>query len=79
MSNKHVIESVLRPAVELNSAIVAFCAGAVCLYAPWSLALTPSIGYGMCGAFWLFSFFDLNKDGAFSNFVEISDDCLITP
>ncbi|WKS98613.1 type IV conjugative transfer system coupling protein TraD [Gallibacterium salpingitidis] len=56
MGNKHVIESVLRPAVELNSAIVAFCAGAVCLYAPWSLALTPSIGYGMCGAFWLFSF-----------------------
>ncbi|KGQ42016.1 type IV conjugative transfer system coupling protein TraD [Gallibacterium anatis] len=55
MSNNHVIESVLRPAVELNTAIVSASAGALCLYAPWSLALSPDIGYGMCGAFWLFS------------------------
>ncbi|MGV6989220.1 type IV conjugative transfer system coupling protein TraD [Testudinibacter sp. P80/BLE/0925] len=51
MSDKHVIETVLRPAVELNTAVVALCAAVICLYAPWSVALTPSIGYGMAAGF----------------------------
>lgn len=44
MSSQHPLESLLRPAVELYT--VAVCAGCavLSLYAPWSLALAPSVG-----------------------------------
>lgn len=56
MSDKHVIETVLRPAVELNTAVVAFLSGALCLYAPWAVALSIDIGIGMTVAFWILAY-----------------------
>lgn len=53
MSNRHVMESLLRPAVELYSATVAVSATYICLTAPWAVALAPSVswvtaaGYGV--------------------------------
>ena len=51
MSGKQPVEVLLRPAVELYT--VAACAGAafLCLVAPWSLALSPSMGVGSALAF----------------------------
>ena len=51
MSGKLPVEVLLRPAVELYT--VAACAGAafLCLVAPWSLALSPSLGVGSALAF----------------------------
>ncbi len=45
MSNRYVIEALLRPAVELNTALVSGVAAYVCVVAPWSVALTPSVSY----------------------------------
>ncbi|AYC17870.1 hypothetical protein DZA65_00965 [Dickeya dianthicola] len=45
MSHKYVMESLLRPAVELNTAVVASCATCLCLTAPWSVALAPSVSW----------------------------------
>lgn len=56
MTNKHVIESVLRPAVELNSAVVSVVSCGLCIGAPWSLALSPDIGLGMATGFAIFAF-----------------------
>lgn len=44
MSQTHAIEVLLRPAVELYSATVCFCAAFLCLFAPWSLALNDILG-----------------------------------
>lgn len=51
MSKQHLVEALLRPPVELYTSAV--CAGAVvlCLFAPWSIALAPHIGYGMAAGF----------------------------
>src|SRR3989344_4787085 len=51
MSGKQPVEVLLRPAVELYT--IAACAGAafLCLVAPWSLALSPSMGVGSALAF----------------------------
>ena len=51
MSGKQPVEVLLRPAVELYT--VAACAGAafLSLVAPWSLALSPSMGVGSALAF----------------------------
>lgn len=51
MSNRHVMEALLRPAVELNTAIVAGAAAAICFAAPWSVALAPSVSYVTAGGF----------------------------
>lgn len=51
MSNRYVIEALLRPAVELNTTIVAATAAFICLRAPWAVALAPSVSYIMAGAF----------------------------
>jgi conjugative coupling factor TraD (TOL family) len=51
MSDRHVIETLLRPAVELYSAATALAAGYICIQAPWTVALTPSMGYGMAAGF----------------------------
>lgn len=55
MSNRHVIETLLRPAVELYSAITALAAGYLCLAAPWALMLSPSVSTVMAGGFFLFA------------------------
>ncbi|HEX7638559.1 MAG TPA: type IV conjugative transfer system coupling protein TraD [Burkholderiaceae bacterium] len=51
MARPNAVEVLLRPAVELYS--VAVCTGAalLCVAAPWSLALSPSLGIGSALAF----------------------------
>lgn len=51
MAQTQPVEVLLRPAVELYT--VAVCAGAaiLCVVAPWSLALNPSLGIGSALAF----------------------------
>lgn len=60
MSQKHTLEALLRPPVEFFPAAVHSTCALVCTAAPWSLALTPSIGYGLSAGFlglgvWRFS------------------------
>lgn len=54
MAQPHAVEVLLRPAVELYTVTV--CAGSalVCLVAPWSLALSPLLGFGSALAFLIF-------------------------
>ncbi|MGJ8518360.1 type IV conjugative transfer system coupling protein TraD [Carnimonas bestiolae] len=54
MSQTHPVESLLRPAVELNTTFVCVGCGALCLWAPWSIALAPSVGIGMSAGFGAF-------------------------
>lgn len=51
MSNRYVIEALLRPAVELNTAVVAGVAAYVCVQAPWAVALAPSVSYVTASGF----------------------------
>ncbi|UAN63381.1 type IV conjugative transfer system coupling protein TraD [Serratia sp. JSRIV006] len=51
MSNRYVIEALLRPAVELNTALVAATAAFVCVSAPWAVALAPSVSYVTAAGF----------------------------
>ena len=51
MATSHPIEALLRPAVEFNTTAVCWASAALCLWAPWSLALTPSVGYGLAAGF----------------------------
>ncbi|PAU54113.1 conjugative coupling factor TraD, PFGI-1 class [Pseudomonas sp. PIC25] len=44
MANTYTIETLLRPAVELYTTAVCFTAAALCVLAPWALALTPLFG-----------------------------------
>jgi len=53
MSQDYPLESLLRPAVEINTAIVSYACGILCIVAPWSVALDSSIGLGTAGAFGL--------------------------
>jgi conjugative coupling factor TraD (TOL family) len=64
MAQSHAVEVLLRPAVELYT--VAVCAGAaiLCLVAPWSLALTPALGWGGALAFLTFGAIRLRQAGA---------------
>ncbi|SFU56097.1 type IV conjugative transfer system coupling protein TraD [Xenorhabdus koppenhoeferi] len=55
MSDRYVIEALLRPAVEFNSAVAAGAAAYVCVVAPWAVALAPSVSYVTAGAFACFS------------------------
>ncbi|WNU99000.1 type IV conjugative transfer system coupling protein TraD [Enterobacter sp. DTU_2021_1002640_1_SI_PRY_ASU_LCPMC_013] len=54
MAQPHAVEVLLRPAVELYT--VAVCAGAalLCMVAPWSLALSPLLGFSSTLAFLVF-------------------------
>jgi len=54
MAKAYAIEVLLRPAVELYSVAVCAGAAALCLAAPWSLALNPSLGLGSALAFLVF-------------------------
>lgn len=51
MSQAQPVEVLLRPAVELYSVAVSAGAAFLCLAAPWSLALSPSIGIGSAAGF----------------------------
>ncbi|WP_336769921.1 type IV conjugative transfer system coupling protein TraD [Pantoea ananatis] len=51
MSDRYVMESLLRPAVELYSATVAGSATFICLTAPWSVALAPSVSWVTAAGF----------------------------
>ncbi|PWV83308.1 type IV conjugative transfer system coupling protein TraD [Pantoea ananatis] len=51
MSDRYVMESLLRPAVEMYSATVAGSATFICLTAPWSVALAPSISWVTAAGF----------------------------
>lgn len=51
MSNRYVIEALLRPAVELNTTVVAGMAAYVCVQAPWAVALAPSVSYVTASGF----------------------------
>ncbi|MDA5543818.1 type IV conjugative transfer system coupling protein TraD [Yersinia rochesterensis] len=55
MSNCYVIETMLRPAVELNTAVVAACASYICIVAPWAVALAPNVSYSTAAGFALYS------------------------
>ncbi|HGX3311197.1 TPA: type IV conjugative transfer system coupling protein TraD [Pseudomonas aeruginosa] len=54
MSRSQPVEVLLRPAVELYSVAVSIGAAFLCLAAPWSLALSPSIGMGSAAGFAVF-------------------------
>lgn len=49
------IEVLLRPAVELYTVAVSVAAALVCLLAPWSVALSPTVGLGSAAAFLAFA------------------------
>ncbi|EBY2753775.1 conjugative coupling factor TraD, PFGI-1 class [Salmonella enterica subsp. enterica serovar Kottbus] len=51
MSDRYVMEALLRPAVELNTAVAAGCAAFVCVSAPWAVALSPTVSYVTAGGF----------------------------
>nr|EGF2641730.1 type IV conjugative transfer system coupling protein TraD [Escherichia coli] len=51
MSNCYVIEALLRPAVELNTAVVSGVAAYVCVQAPWAVTLAPSVSYVTAAGF----------------------------
>lgn len=55
MSNRHVIETLLRPAVELWSAVTGIAAAGICLLAPWSLMLSPEVSGALAAGFLLFA------------------------
>ncbi|WP_127958579.1 type IV conjugative transfer system coupling protein TraD [Serratia microhaemolytica] len=55
MSKRYVIEALLRPAVELNTAVVAGVAAFICVQAPWAVALDPTVSYGMAAGFGVLS------------------------
>ncbi|WP_411755097.1 type IV conjugative transfer system coupling protein TraD [Serratia sp. (in: enterobacteria)] len=55
MSDRYVIEAMLRPAVELNTAVVAACASYICVTAPWAVALAPVVSYVTAGGFAVFA------------------------
>jgi conjugative coupling factor TraD (TOL family) len=53
----HPIEALLRPPVELWSALTAGCAAAICVGAPQKFLMSPNLGYvtgGLLGAFALY-------------------------
>ena len=54
MAQPHSVEVLLRPAVELYTVAVCVGAAVLCLFAPWSLALSPLLGLGGAVAFLAF-------------------------
>ncbi|MGL4725375.1 MAG: type IV conjugative transfer system coupling protein TraD [Scandinavium sp.] len=55
MSNRHAIESLLRPAVELWSTVTGIAAGSLCILAPWSLMLSPTVSWSLAAGFFVFA------------------------
>lgn len=57
MSDKYVVETLLRPAVEFNSVLVSLCAASICEFSPWAVALNPTIGHGAAACFMAFGYY----------------------
>ncbi|OOF72439.1 type IV conjugative transfer system coupling protein TraD [Rodentibacter caecimuris] len=53
MSNKYLVEALLRPPVEFYTTAICTMAAGLCAYAPWAVALKPHVGYGMALGFGL--------------------------
>ncbi len=53
MGDRDVMESLLRPAVELYTAGTAWSAMSICLTAPWAVALSPSVSWVTAAGFGL--------------------------
>lgn len=51
MSNKYLVEALLRPPVEYYTSAACAASALLCGYAPWAVALTPSVGWGMSAGF----------------------------
>lgn len=51
---EHVMESKLRPAVELYSVSICALSAGLCVYSPWAVALSPEIGLGAACAYGAF-------------------------
>jgi conjugative coupling factor TraD (TOL family) len=51
VASRYTIEALLRPAVELYSVAASLAAAALCIWAPWSVALNPRLGYIVAVAF----------------------------
>lgn len=58
---EHVMESRLRPAVELYTVAICAAAVALCLRAPWAVALSPEIGLVAALAYGLFGLIRLRQ------------------
>ena len=48
--NRHPVEALLRPPVELWSAVVAFATAGIAVLAPWVLMMPPGVAYAAAGA-----------------------------
>ena len=57
MKQYYPLESLLRPAVELNTVWICGACGVLCIAAPWSMALAPSVGIGMGVSFFAFGLY----------------------
>ena len=48
--SRHPVEALLRPPVELWSAVVAFATAGIAVLAPWALMMPPGVAYAAAGA-----------------------------
>ncbi|MCI7354147.1 MAG: type IV conjugative transfer system coupling protein TraD [[Actinobacillus] rossii] len=54
MSNKYLMEALLRPPVEFYTTAICIVAIIFCTLMPWAIALQPTVGLGLaCGFAWL--------------------------
>src|SRR5690606_9864174 len=60
---EQVLESQLRPAVELYSVAVSAGAALLCLQAPWAVALSPQLGHWSAAGFAVFGLLRLRQAG----------------
>ncbi|KHL69375.1 conjugal transfer protein TraG [Pseudomonas flexibilis] len=60
---EQVLESRLRPAVELYSVAVSAGAALLCLQTPWAVALSPALGHWSAAGFALFGLLRLRQAG----------------
>ena len=56
MSKQYPLEALLRPPIELWTAITAIGVGLISLAAPWALMMTPTVAYGTAGLLFIFAF-----------------------
>lgn len=61
MNGNHPLESLLRPAVELYTVWVCVGCTVLCIWAPWSLALAPSVGISTAAGFVAFGLWRLRQ------------------
>ena len=61
MAQDHVIEALLRPAVELYTVVVCLIGAFLALFAPWSLALSPLFGLAAAAFFLWFGWIRLRQ------------------